>query len=460
MPAAPTTQSTDAVDQAVVKASGTWRWNDYYLELVAREISTISRHCDGVVQFRPLGIDSGHLLERIECPQKRVAAIVDQDSNPFAEAARRLVVLNGNLNHTPDVQAFLAELRTEVRRRDRVAAVLYNPYLHWLYRFANRVGVRRGELPRTFLTRADVDNVARLAGFEVVRVRPVVHCPFRLAGLGTLVNWLLPAVALLRWMSLATVVVLRPIAAAEHRPSLSVVMPARNERDNIELAVRRLEKLAVPRLQLLLVEGGSSDGTWDEVERVARRANGRVSVRSLQQPGRGKADAVRFGFSQATGDLVAVWDADLAVEPELLQRFYNAYCQGLGDFVNGNRLVYPMEHGAMRFLNRLANGLLGRMLSYVLDEPRLRDALCGAKLFARCDWPRMAAWQAEYGGHDPFGDFDLLSAAAVLGLGIVEVPVPYRARVYGATNIRRFRDGWQLARLLVRGLLRIRMGRT
>ncbi|MEX0711650.1 MAG: glycosyltransferase family 2 protein, partial [Pirellulales bacterium] len=438
------------------------RWNNYYLDLVANEISTVARYCDRLVQWQPLADDSGRLAERIVCPGKLVVGGThDCLPAPVAGADQRtLFLLNANLNHTPDVQALLEELRPRVGRHDRVAAVLYNPYLHWLYRLANRVGLRRGELPCTFLTRGDLANVARLSGFEVVRVRPVVHCPFRLAGLGTLLNWLLPAVPLLRWISLATVVLLRPIRVEEDRPSLSVVMPARNERGNIEQAVRRLEKLAVGRLELLLVEGGSSDGTWDEVGRVARLTNGTITVRALQQPGRGKADAVRFGFSQATGDLVAVWDADLAVEPELLDRFYQAYCQGLGDFVNGNRLLYPMQRAAMRFLNRLANGLLGRLLSFVLDEPRLRDSLCGAKLFTRHDWSRMAAWQADYGGRDPFGDFDLLSAAAVLGLGIVEVPVPYRARLYGATNIRRFGDGWQLARLLVRSLFRIRMGRT
>src|SRR5688572_7088750 len=129
------------------------RWNDYYLELVAREISAISRYCADVVQFRPLGVDSGHLLERIERAHKRVGGGDGLTSDLSVEpGVRRLLVLNGNLNHTPDVQAFLAELRTEVGRHDRIAAVLYDPYLHWVYRLGNRVGLRRGELPRTFLT--------------------------------------------------------------------------------------------------------------------------------------------------------------------------------------------------------------------------------------------------------------------------------------------------------------------
>jgi len=146
-----------------------------------------------------------------------------------------------------------------------------------------------------------------------------------------------------------------------------------------------------------------------------------LSNSSLRQTGKGKADAVRLGFAHATQPLLAILDADLTMPPEMVGRFYEAYCQGFGDFINGSRLVYPMEGDAMRFLNRLGNIFFAKMLSGILDV-RIGDSLCGTKLVTRVDYQRMEAWRRDFGDFDPFGDFELLYPAAVLGLGIVDIP--------------------------------------
>jgi glycosyltransferase involved in cell wall biosynthesis len=178
---------------------------------------------------------------------------------------------------------------------------------------------------------------------------------------------------------------------------------------------------------------------------------------AYQQTGKGKSDAVRLGFSKATHELVTILDADLTMPPEMLPRFYNAYCSGLADFVNGTRLVYPMEGEAMRFLNRVGNVFFAKSLSFVLDT-HLTDSLCGTKLLRRDDYARMVRWRQDFGDVDPFGDFELLFPAAMLGLGIIDVPVHYRARQYGATNIHRFRHGLMLLRMTLIGLFRVRAG--
>jgi glycosyltransferase involved in cell wall biosynthesis len=190
---------------------------------------------------------------------------------------------------------------------------------------------------------------------------------------------------------------------------------------------------------------------------MARHAH-RFAIRAFQQTGKGKGDAVRLGFSHATSDLVTILDADLTMPPELLHRFYDAWCSGTADFVNGSRLTYPMEGEAMRFLNRLGNVFFARAVSHVLDA-RYTDTLCGTKLLARADWLRMQRWRADFGDFDPFGDFELLFPAAVLGLGNVDVPIAYRARTYGSTNIQRFRHGFQLLKMTLVGLFRVRAGR-
>jgi glycosyltransferase involved in cell wall biosynthesis len=289
-------------------------------------------------------------------------------------------------------------------------------------------------------------------------VKPVGYLPFGALGIGSTINSILSAIPILRWFGLAQVLVLRPILPDAKNRSLSVVIPARNERGNIENALKRLEGFRHCELEIIFVEGHSTDGTWEEIERLIPLYQYRFKIVKAQQKGKGKADAVRLGFSLATNDLLTVLDADLTMPPEHLERFYLAYARGLGDFVNGSRLVYPMEGEAMRFLNWLGNIFFAKALSSVLDVT-IGDSLCGTKLLSRRDYQRFSAWRADFGEFDPFGDFELIFPAAIFGLGIVDVPVRYLARTYGSTSIHRFYHGWILLKMTLTGLLRIKITR-
>ena len=428
---------------------------------VAAEVSRVARSCDRVVGLDPLRTHTDLVFEGVENAIKSVVVSpADLGGSGDADEAL-LVLLNGNLNHSSDVQGLLEGLRPSLSRRSRVAAVLYNPYLAWLYRLTDRLGLRDGPPATTFLTRVSLEGLARLSGFEVVRYRQAGFIPLRLLGLGTILNMILPAVPGLRWLGLVTVAVLRPLPApparTARRPTLSIVIPARNEKGNVEAALARLPSFGAA-VEVLFVEGHSTDGTWEEIERVAAAWDGRpgIRVRAFRQPGAGKADAVRLGFREATGDLLTILDADLTMPPELLPRFYEAWVSGAADFVNGSRLVYPMEGESMRFLNRLGNVLFAKALSFVLDAP-FSDTLCGTKLLARADAARLTAWRKDFGDFDPFGDFELLFPAASLGLGSIDVPIAYRARTYGTTSISRFRNGFQLLRMTLVGLFRLKL---
>ena len=426
---------------------------------VAREISRMTRYADRVIQLDPLPGDTGVLRDGIVAPDKSAASSAELDRLPAREPDDRAVFLfNGNFNASLDIQGLLQGGRPHMRRSDRVVVVLYNSYFAWLFRIADRLGLRNGPECTTFVTRTDLSQLAKLSGFEVVRLRPAVYLPWHFFGIGTVLNAVLPAIPGLRWLSLVAVAVLRPVRELEGRPSVTVVIPARNERGNIEDALRRLPDLG-PATEVIYVEGHSNDGTWEEIQRVKALWDGRdgLRVRAVQQTGRGKVDAVRLGFSQATGDLLTILDADLTMPPELLPRFLDAYCRGLGDFVNGTRLVYPMEGEAMRFLNRLGNIFFVKLVSWAIEVP-LADTLCGTKLVARRDYERFVAWRLDFGDFDPFGDFELLFPAALLGLGVIDVPVAYRSRTYGTTNIRRFRDGLRLLRMALIGFVRFRLG--
>ena len=427
---------------------------------IAREISRLTRYVDRVIQLDPQVGDDGLLLEAIDAPAK-ARMTTDDAVAPRGEESddRTAFLLNGNFNSSTDIQRLLESADRRMHRADRLIVVLYNAYFEWLFRLADRLGWRNGPKTTTFVTRTDLHQLARLSGFEVVRLRPVVYVPWHFFGVGTFINTVMPALPGFRWLSLVSVAVLRPLRAeAASRPSFSIVIPARNERGNIEGALARLPDFRA-RTEVIFVEGHSNDGTWEEIQRVTGVWDGRagLSVRAMRQTGRGKADAVRLGFAHATGDVLTILDADLTMPPELLPRFFDAYCQGLGDFVNGTRLVYPMEGEAMRFLNKLANVGFAKGLSWIL-ELQIADTLCGTKLLSRRDYQRCVSWRRDFGDFDPFGDFELLFPAATLGLGVIDVPVAYRARTYGSTNIRRFRDGLTLARMSLTGFLWIRLG--
>lgn len=435
-------------------------WRAYTVAILAAEISRLTRYYDHTVQYARYQYDDGRLFDLIACGRKSV--VPSDGALPELRAARDqrcAVLLNGNFNYSTDIQGLLSTIRPQIDRRARVIAVVYNSYFGPLYRFASWLGLRAGEPPATFVTYTDLENIARLAGFRVVRTRAVLYSPFRLLGVGALLNAVLPVIPGLRHLSLAAIVVLAPNDSTRESPSLSVIVPTRNERGNIAAVLDALrgERARLPGLEVIFVEGHSTDGTWEEIQRLMPTCAAEFKMIALQQSGTGKGDAVRLGMAHATGELVTILDADLTVPAAALARFYDAYCTGLGEFINGSRLVYGLESGSMRGLNRLGNIAFAKLLSAVLSV-RLGDSLCGTKLFARDDYARFTAWRRDFGDFDPFGDFELLFPAAVLGLTIVDVPIVYRARTYGETNISRFRDGWRLLKMTMIGLVKVRLG--
>ncbi|MEP6607077.1 MAG: glycosyltransferase family 2 protein [Burkholderiaceae bacterium] len=223
-------------------------------------------------------------------------------------------------------------------------------------------------------------------------------------------------------------------------------MPARNEAGNIEAIVNRLPPMG-PDDELIFVEGGSKDDTWARICAAKARYQGIKSIVIAQQEGKGKGDAVRKGFALARNEILMILDADLTVPPEDLPKFYAAISSGKGEFINGSRLVYPMERRAMRFLNLVANKFFAMAFSFVLGQ-RLKDTLCGTKVISRDNYRRLARHRAYFGEFDPFGDFDLLFGAARMALHLIEIPIAYRERTYGETNISRWRHGALLVAML------------
>ena len=199
--------------------------------------------------------------------------------------------------------------------------------------------------------------------------------------------------------------------------------------------------------ELIFVEGGSTDRTFETiVDEIRQHPEKRVTV--YQQTGKGKGDAVRLGFSKASGDVLMILDADMTVPPENLTMFFNALVSGKGEFINGVRLVYPMEGEAMRFWNLVGNKFFSLAFSWLLGQS-IKDTLCGTKVLSRRNYQKIAANRTYFGEFDPFGDFDLIFGAAKQNLKIVDLPIRYRDRLYGETNISRWRHGIILLRMVI-----------
>jgi glycosyltransferase involved in cell wall biosynthesis len=314
--------------------------------------------------------------------------------------------------------------------------------------------MRQPQPPQNVLSSEDVRSLAILAGLEPVKSEMRLLSPFRLLGLGRFVNRFLTPFPVIRHLCLRHYTVCRSIK--KEFPSLrsaTVVVPARNEKGNIEAAVRRLPRF-VEDLEIIFVEGHSNDGTWEEIERV-RGAYPHYDIKALRQPGKGKADAVFHAFEAARGDALMILDADLTVPPEQLPKFWQVIAGRQGEFVNGSRLIYPMENEAMRFLNLVANKIFSLLFSWLLNQ-RITDTLCGTKVISRQNYQRLKAGRAFFGDFDPFGDFDLLFGASRLNLKVVEVPIRYAARAYGETQISRFRHGMLLLRMVAYAFMRIK----
>jgi glycosyltransferase involved in cell wall biosynthesis len=309
------------------------------------------------------------------------------------------------------------------------------------------LGLRKRTGPQNWLSLQDLLNLAHLVELDVIRKSGEVLLPLPFPLLAPLFNRFLARFWPFYHFGLIQLLIARKAGPPQGlaAPRVSVVIPCRNERGNIADALRRTPELG-RETEIVFVDGNSTDGTVEEIERQsAAHAPGKIKL-IRQGAGVGKGDAVRKGFAAATGDILMILDADLTVPPEYLPRFVEALSAGKGEFINGTRLVYPMQQQAMRFLNKLGNRFFSLLFTWLLNQP-IRDTLCGTKVLSRKHYDVIAANRHYFGDFDPFGDFDLLLGAAKANLKIVEIPLRYAARTYGDTKISRFKHGWLLLKM-------------
>lgn len=357
------------------------------------------------------------------------------------------ILLSGVLGYLGDIQAVLQRLQPFCHPHTRLILTFHNYLWEPALRLAERLGQRCPQPPQNWLGMDDVANLLTITGYLPLQLGRRCLLPKRLPCLSGWVNRYLAPLPLLKHLCLTNVVVARPQPRPNPASPLtcSVIVPARNEAGNIQAVLDRLPILG-GRTEVVFVEGHSQDNTWATIQTVVANYRGPLTLKMVQQTGRGKADAVRLGFDQASGDILIILDADLTVPPEDLPHFFEVLQSGRGEFVNGSRLMYPRSWAAMPFLNTVANKIFALLFSFLLDQP-LKDTLCGTKALWRTDYQRIAAGRTYFGNFDPFGDFDLLFGAAKLNLHMVEVPIRYQPRTYGRSNIAHVKEGLILLKM-------------
>jgi SAM-dependent methyltransferase len=450
----------------------TWiKRNHYYYEELIKYLKFVVPEGCAVLE---IGTGTGHLLNALK-PGRGVGIDI---SNEMLKIARGeyphldffemdvenitinekfdYVIMSDTVGLLEDVQKAFNELGKISHADMRLIITFHNFLWQPLLRILEVLKMKMPSRNLNWLNFYDLSNLLELSNFEVISYGNRLLLPARIPLLSTFVNKYIANLPLLNRLCSYAYIIARPKIPkleSEGLPSVSIIIPARNERGNIEKAIMRIPSMG-SHTEIIFVEGHSTDGTMDEIKRACGEYS-HLDVKYDVQDGRGKADAVWKGFLLAKDDILMILDADLTVPPEELPKFYDAIVTGKGEFIMGSRLVYPLERQSMRTLNMLGNKFFSVVFSWLLGQ-RIKDTLCGTKVISRSNWKRLFKEKHYFGDFDPFGDFDLLFGSAKMNLKIVEVPIRYQAREYGETNISRFKHGWLLLKMLIFAIKKIK----
>jgi len=395
--------------------------------------------------------DNALLKKNIKCRQYEIVDQPEKIGSPEPD----FVILNGNVHYEKDVQEYIRRIHEKINFNSRLIIVYYSSLWKPCIKLATFLKLRTKKPEDNWITHEDIQNLLTLNEIQIVRKESKIILPVYIPLLSYLLNRIIAPLPFFRLLSLVNIVVARSVKNENlGLKSVSIVVPARNEEGNIEEIAKKLPKFT-DNDELIFIEGNSTDKTWQKIQETAKKYNGERKIIFGQQDGKGKGDAVRKGFSMATGDILMIFDADITVPPEDIVKFYNAINENKGEFINGSRLVYPMEKEAMRFINMIGNKFFAMSFSFIIGQ-RFKDTLCGTKVISRNNYLKLIDNRSYFGEFDPFGDFDLIFGATKLALKIVEIPIRYRERTYGSTNISRWKHGMILLRMLFFAMRKIK----
>ena len=355
------------------------------------------------------------------------------------------IIISDTIGYFKDVQKVFDQIHKLCHSETRIIITYINFLWLPILNLAEHLKLKMPQQRNNWLDIKDINNLLHLSNFDVIKSGRKLLMPVHIPLISEIINKFFSNLPLLNKLCLNGFIIARSSDIKESLDTVSVVIPARNEKGNIEEIVERVPMMG-KHTEIIFIEGNSTDDTFNEIKRVCEKYSVTKDLKYAKQPGKGKADAVRMGFEMASGKILMILDADMTVPPEDLPKFYEAISSGKGEFLNGSRLVYPMEDEAMQTLNIMGNKFFSIMFSWILNQ-RIKDTLCGTKVISKNNYGKLKLTKKFLGDFDPFGDFDLIFGASKINLKFAEIPIRYRARVYGETNISRFRHGWMLLKM-------------
>ncbi len=450
-----------------------WRWlkrNKYYYNDL---LNFFNYNINANSSILEIGCGTGDLLARLK-PSRGVGIDISPEMIRIAKEkygqlefyemdAENLelndkfdyIIISDSLGYFEDIQLVFKKLKKVIMADTRIIITYHNFLWSPLLNLVEFLKLKMPQKRLNWLNREDIINLLRLEGFDIIKTGNKFLVPKNIFYISNFINRYLAPLPIVNKLCLTLFIIARlPVDKIVKNLAVSIIIPARNEKGNIENVVKRIPKMG-GQTEIIFIEGGSTDGTLTEIERVCEKYSPVLDIKTGVQTGKGKADAVRLGFSMAKGDILMILDADLTVCPEDLPKFYEVIASGRGEYINGSRLVYPLEKEAMRTLNMIANKFFSLMFSWLLGQS-LKDTLCGTKVISKLNYNKLIGNRKYFGEFDPFGDFDLIFGASKLNLKIVEIPVRYKARQYGETNISRFRHGWLLLKMVYFAMRKIK----
>ena len=355
------------------------------------------------------------------------------------EKFERIVLTDVVENHN-DIYLLLSEISNLLTYDGKLILSSINSKYNWIIRFLEYFNIKDKNNTLSLIHIKLIENITSGLGLEYQKSFTRQLFPFKLFLLGNLINKLLEILLFNFNFGIKSYIVFRLKEQNSLSLSKSIIIPAKNEEGNLVELIDRIPKF--PNTEIIFAYGMSNDNTLEVMKSISK-SNTFFNFKIINQSKSGKANAVWEAIEVVENDLIAILDADISVEPETLTQFFQILEFNRADFVNGTRLVYDMEKKSMRFLNKIGNRFFQFFIGKIIRE-KLSDSLCGTKVFKKTFLADLNFWQKEFNLTDPFGDFDLLFSAAYSGQKIIELPIHYKERSYGETQISRFKDGYKL----------------